>query len=102
MVATVNSVSEKLAESADGTVGLGSAVGEDSTIDIATRKHGSFWGGFALRRRSCVGFFILCYAVSLINLHVWRVFNPILLPAPHEVVDAAIKLTLSGELPRDI
>jgi ABC-type nitrate/sulfonate/bicarbonate transport system permease component len=102
MVATANSVSEKLAESADGTVGLGSTVGQESTIDIATRKHGSFWSDFALRSVSIVGLFVLWYAVSLINLHVWRVFNPILLPAPHEVVEAAIKLTFTGELPRDI
>jgi ABC-type nitrate/sulfonate/bicarbonate transport system permease component len=29
-------------------------------------------------------------------------FNPILLPPPHQVLTAAVDLTLSGELPRDI
>jgi ABC-type nitrate/sulfonate/bicarbonate transport system permease component len=102
MTATVSSTSEKLAESADGTVGLGSTLGLDSTIDIATRKQGTFWIDLSLRSVSIVGFFALWYAASLINAHVWRMFSPILLPPPHEVLEAAIKLTLSGELPRDI
>src|SRR5260370_42600802 len=102
MTATVSPTSEKLAESADGTVGLGSTVGLDSTIDIATRKQGTFWIDLVLRSVSIVGFFVLWYAASLINAHVWRMFSPILLPPPHEVLEAAIKLTLSGELPRDI
>jgi ABC-type nitrate/sulfonate/bicarbonate transport system permease component len=102
MTATVSPASEKLAESADGTVGLGSTLGLDSTIDIATRKKGTFWVDLALRSVSIVGFFVLWYAMSLINAHVWRMFNPILLPPPHDVLVAAINLTLSGELPRDI
>jgi ABC-type nitrate/sulfonate/bicarbonate transport system permease component len=102
MTATVSRTSEQLAASADGTVGLGSTVGQDSTIDIATRKQGTFWIDLSLRSVSIVGFFALWYAASLINAHVWRMFSPILLPPPHEVLEAAIKLTLSGELPRDI
>jgi ABC-type nitrate/sulfonate/bicarbonate transport system permease component len=102
MTATVSPTSEQLAASADGTVGLGSTVGLDSTIDIATRKQGTFWIDLVLRSVSIVGFFALWYAASLINAHVWRMFSPILLPPPHEVLEAAIKLTLSGELPRDI
>jgi ABC-type nitrate/sulfonate/bicarbonate transport system permease component len=102
MTATVPPTSEKLAESADGTVGLGNTVGVDGTIDIATRKQGTFWIDMALRSVSIVGFFALWYAFSLINAHVWRMFNPILLPQPHEVLEAAITLTLSGELPRHV
>jgi ABC-type nitrate/sulfonate/bicarbonate transport system permease component len=96
------STTEKLAESADGTVGLGGTVGEDSTIATATRKRGTFWIDLGLRSVSIVGFFLVWYAVALLNAHVWRMFNPILLPPPHEVLKAAIDLTASGELPRDI
>ena len=102
MTATVSSTSEKRAESADRTVGLGSTVGLDSTIEIAAGKRGSFWTDLAMRSVSVVGFFVLWYAVSLLNSHVWKTFNPVLLPLPHEVLGAAIKLTASGELPRDI
>jgi ABC-type nitrate/sulfonate/bicarbonate transport system permease component len=102
MSATGPSTSERLAASADGTVGLGSTVGLDSTIDIATREQGTFWTDLALRSVSIVGFFALWYAASLINLHVWRMFNPTLLPTPGDVLIAAVQLTMSGELPRDI
>jgi ABC-type nitrate/sulfonate/bicarbonate transport system permease component len=102
MTTTAPPASEKLAESADGTVGLGNTVGLDSTIAIATGKRRTFWFDFALRSISIVGFFGLWYAVGLINAHVWRMFNPILLPLPHEVLLAAIQLTESGELLRDI
>ena len=102
MTATMPSTPKKLAETPDGTVGLGSTVGLDSTIELATEKQGSFWLDLALRGISIAGFFGLWYAVSLINAHVWHIFNPILLPTPHEVLEAAIKLTFSGELPRDI
>jgi ABC-type nitrate/sulfonate/bicarbonate transport system permease component len=102
MIATTSSTSERLAQSADGTVGLGGDVGPDSTIDIASRKRGSFWSDLALRSISIIGFFALWYAVSLINSDVYRVFNPILLPPPHKVLEAGIELTRSGDLPRDI
>ena len=102
MSATGPSTSDRLAASADGTVGLGSTVGPDSTIDIATREQGTFWTDLALRSVSIVGFFALWYAASLINLYVLRMFNPTLLPTPHDVLIAAVQLTMSGELPRDI
>jgi ABC-type nitrate/sulfonate/bicarbonate transport system permease component len=102
MIAPASSTSERLAQSADGTVGLGGAAGLDSTIDIASRKRGSFWIDLGLRSISIVGFFAFWYAVSLINADVYRVFNPILLPPPHKVLEAGIELTRSGELPRDI
>jgi ABC-type nitrate/sulfonate/bicarbonate transport system permease component len=102
MPATGSPTSEKLAESADGTVGLGNTVGLESTFDIASPKQSTFWTDLILRSVSIVGFFVVWYAASLINTHVWRVFNPILLPPPHDVLVAAINLTTSGELPRDI
>ena len=91
-------VIERLAESADGTVGLAADAGVENAIHV----RGSALADFALRSVSIVSFFALWYAVSLINLHVWRFFNPILLPTPGEVVEAAIALTASGELLRDI
>jgi len=58
--------------------------------------------GLALRSVSILCFFLLWYAVSWLNQHVWKLFNPVMLPPPSEVLAAGIELTLSGELPRDI
>jgi ABC-type nitrate/sulfonate/bicarbonate transport system permease component len=98
MTRPVTSASDQLAESADGTVGLGSTLGVDSTIDIATspKPEGKYWVDLGLRSLSIIGFFALWYAASLINAHVWRVFNPALLPTPGDVLQAAIELTYSG------
>jgi ABC-type nitrate/sulfonate/bicarbonate transport system permease component len=38
----------------------------------------------------------------LLNTHVFKVFNPLLLPAPHTVLLAGIEMVRSGELQRDI
>jgi ABC-type nitrate/sulfonate/bicarbonate transport system permease component len=102
MTATVPSTSEKLAESADGTVAFAGTVGADSTLEIATRKRSTFWLDVGLRSVSIIGFFAIWYAASLLNAHVWHIFNPRLLPPPHEVLKAAIDLTYSGQLPSDI
>ena len=51
-----------------------------------------------LRLVSLLLFFALWWSVSLLNAHVLKVFNPILLPAPDEVVRAGIKMAASGEL----
>jgi ABC-type nitrate/sulfonate/bicarbonate transport system permease component len=83
-------------------VGMGSTLGVDSTIDIATAPKGKYWVDVGLRSVSIIGFFALWYAASLLNAHVWRVFNPSLLPTPGDVLEAAIQLTYSGELPRDV
>jgi len=40
--------------------------------------------------------------VSLLNAHVLKVFNPVLLPAPDAVLRAGIKMAASGELLRHI
>jgi ABC-type nitrate/sulfonate/bicarbonate transport system permease component len=102
MTPTVSPASEKLAQSAEGTVGLSSGDEPESTLDVAAGRKGNFWTDLVLRSVSIVGFLVVWYAVSLLNAHVWRVFNPVLLPPPHEVLAAAVQLTLSGELPRDI
>lgn len=95
-------VTERLAESADGTVGLPDAAGIESAIRGAAPRRGSALAEFSLRSVSIVAFFALWYAVSLLNMHVWRLFNPVLLPTPGQVAEAAITLTASGELIRDI
>lgn len=51
-----------------------------------------------LRLVSLLLFFALWWGVSLLNAHVLKVFNPILLPAPDEVLKAGIKMAASGEL----
>jgi ABC-type nitrate/sulfonate/bicarbonate transport system permease component len=55
-----------------------------------------------LRVVSLVLFFALWWGVSLLNAHVLKVFNPVLLPAPDEVLRAGIKMALSGELLKHI
>jgi ABC-type nitrate/sulfonate/bicarbonate transport system permease component len=79
---------------------------EETTPFVATdqaalrRREGRI--GIMLRSVSIVGFFLCWYAASLLNQHVWKLFNPVLLPPPYKVLEAGIELTLSGELPRDI
>lgn len=55
-----------------------------------------------LRLVSLLLFFALWWGVSLLNAHVLKVFNPILLPAPDEVLKAGIKMAASGELLKHI
>jgi ABC-type nitrate/sulfonate/bicarbonate transport system permease component len=55
-----------------------------------------------LRGVSLLLFFVLWWGVSLLNAHVLKVFNPILLPAPDEVLRAGIKMAASGELLKHI
>lgn len=55
-----------------------------------------------LRLVSLLLFFALWWGVSLLNAHVLKVFNPILLPAPDEVLRAGIKMAASGELLKHI
>ncbi len=55
-----------------------------------------------LRAVSLLLFFALWWGVSLLNAHVLKVFNPVLLPAPDEVLRAGIKMAVSGELLKHI
>jgi ABC-type nitrate/sulfonate/bicarbonate transport system permease component len=55
-----------------------------------------------LRLVSLLLFFALWWSVSLLNAHLLKVFNPILLPAPDEVLRAGIKMAASGELLKHI
>jgi len=55
-----------------------------------------------LRAVSLVLFFVIWWGVSLINAHVLKVFNPILLPAPDEVLRTGITMAASGELLKHI
>jgi ABC-type nitrate/sulfonate/bicarbonate transport system permease component len=70
--------------------------------DQKARRRSEWWTGLLLRSVSIIGFFGLWYAASLLNEHVWRLFNPVLLPPPHKVLEAGIELTKTGELPRHI
>ncbi|MBV9858617.1 MAG: ABC transporter permease [Alphaproteobacteria bacterium] len=55
-----------------------------------------------LRAASLALFFAIWYAVAILNSQVFKVFNPLLLPAPHTVLFAGVELVRSGELQRDI
>src|SRR5215470_19826936 len=100
MTSSVTSASEKPTKAADGSVGLGSTLRVEGTIDVVENRNATYWGDLALRSVSILGFFALWYATSLVNAHVWRIFNPALLPTPGDVLEAAVQLTYSGELPR--
>jgi ABC-type nitrate/sulfonate/bicarbonate transport system permease component len=56
----------------------------------------------ALKLVSILLFFSVWYAVSQLNAHVWKAFNPILLPGPDAVLRTGIELTVSGELHQHI
>src|SRR6516164_6446637 len=61
------------------------------------------WRTAALLRVTSIAlFFAVWYAAALLNAYVFKVFNPLLLPAPHTVLLAGIELVRSGELQRDI
>jgi ABC-type nitrate/sulfonate/bicarbonate transport system permease component len=55
-----------------------------------------------LRVTSIALFFAVWYAVAILNAQVFKVFNPLLLPAPHTVLFAGIEMVRTGELQRDI
>jgi ABC-type nitrate/sulfonate/bicarbonate transport system permease component len=55
-----------------------------------------------LRVTSIALFFAVWYAAALLNTHVFKVFNPLLLPAPHTVLFAGVEMVRSGELQHDI
>ena len=55
-----------------------------------------------LRAASIALFFAIWYAAVILNAKVFKVFNPVLLPAPHTVLISGIEMVRSGELQRDI
>jgi ABC-type nitrate/sulfonate/bicarbonate transport system permease component len=55
-----------------------------------------------LRATSILLFFAIWYAAAILNAKVFKVFNPLLLPAPHTVLFAGIEMVRTGELQRDI
>src|SRR5262249_60434050 len=54
------------------------------------------------RVASILIFFALWYAASLANAHLLRLFNPVLLPPPDDVLKAGIAMAKSRELARHI
>lgn len=59
------------------------------------------WAG-AMRGFAILLFLGIWTAVSLGNAHVWKAFNPILLPSPWAVLASGVELARSGQLQRDI
>src|SRR5215470_8382224 len=59
-------------------------------VDQAALRRRERLISIALRSASIVGFFVLWYAASLLNQYVWKLFNPVLLPPPHKVLEAGI------------
>jgi ABC-type nitrate/sulfonate/bicarbonate transport system permease component len=55
-----------------------------------------------LRSLSIVLFFAVWYGVSLLNAHVFKWFNPVLLPTPGDVLKDGIDLAKTGDLQADI
>ena len=55
-----------------------------------------------MRALALLLFLAIWAAVSLGNAHLWKLFNPMLLPSPLAVLMAGVELTRTGELQRDI
>jgi ABC-type nitrate/sulfonate/bicarbonate transport system permease component len=56
----------------------------------------------SLRSLSVILFFGIWYGFSLLNAHVFKAFNPVLLPTPGDVLQSGIALAKTGELQADI
>jgi ABC-type nitrate/sulfonate/bicarbonate transport system permease component len=87
---------------ASATVSVGAAPAAAPVTGRRARRELSRPAVLGLRAVSLLLFFVLWWGVSLLNAHVLKVFNPILLPAPDEVLRAGIKMAASGELLKHI
>lgn len=87
---------------ASATVGVAAASSAATVTGRRARRGLSRPAVLVLRTVSLLLFFVLWWGVSLLNAHVLKVFNPILLPAPDEVLRAGIKMAASGELLKHI
>jgi ABC-type nitrate/sulfonate/bicarbonate transport system, permease component len=87
---------------APATVGVAAAPSAAPVTGRRARRGLSRPAVVVLRTVSLLLFFVLWWGVSLLNAHVLKVFNPILLPAPDEVLRAGIKMAASGELLKHI
>jgi len=87
---------------APATVGVAAAPSASPVSGRRARRGLSRPAVLVLRTVSLLLFFVLWWSVSLLNAHVLKVFNPILLPAPDEVLRAGIKMAASGELLKHI
>jgi ABC-type nitrate/sulfonate/bicarbonate transport system permease component len=87
---------------ASATVSVGAAPTAAPVTGRRARRELSRPAVLGLRAVSLLLFFVLWWGVSLLNAHVLKVFNPILLPAPDEVLRAGIKMAASGELLKHI
>jgi len=87
---------------ASATVSVATAPAPAPVTGRRARRELSRPAVLGLRAVSLLLFFVLWWGVSLLNAHVLKVFNPILLPAPDEVLRAGIKMAASGELLKHI
>ena len=87
---------------ASATVSVAAAPAAAPVTGRRARRELSRPAVLGLRAVSLLLFFVLWWGVSLLNAHVLKVFNPILLPAPDEVLRAGIKMAASGELLKHI
>jgi len=87
---------------APATVGVAATPSAAPVTGRRARRGLSRPAVLVLRTVSLLLFFVLWWGVSLLNAHVLKVFNPILLPAPDEVLRAGIKMAASGELLKHI
>src|SRR5471032_2974525 len=71
-------------------------------VELIARRASEKRTATLLRVTSITLFFAIWYAVAILNAHVVKYFNPLLLPAPHTVLYAGIEMVRSGELQRDI
>jgi ABC-type nitrate/sulfonate/bicarbonate transport system permease component len=61
-----------------------------------------WWRSYAMRSISITLFFLGWWAFAWANANTLKLFNPMLMPGPDEVLRTGIELTRSGELQRDI
>ena len=73
-----------------------------ATVPARPRRALGRAGTVVLRLSSLALFFAAWWGVSLLNAHVLKVFNPVLLPAPGDVLGTGIKMAASGELHKHI
>ena len=103
MTRPVPSASDKLAESADGTVGMGGTLGVDSTIEIATSPQGKLLGRPRAAQRVDHRLFraVVCGEPDQCAC-LARLQSGVAADARRRASRRRYELTYSGELPRDV
>jgi ABC-type nitrate/sulfonate/bicarbonate transport system permease component len=68
----------------------------------AARRRRILWRERLLRFSSILLFFVIWAAFTHLNQSVWRLFNPLLIPTPKDVLAAGVDMVRSGTLLHDI